>query len=116
VVAHLVLYELRPDLAAQARDRLRVALERALTSIPSVRSARLGRRTAIGAPYEAQMSDGFSYFALFEFDDADALRAYLEHPAHAELGALFWECGARTLVLDFELAGDDLEQALQGWR
>jgi hypothetical protein len=115
VIAHLVLYELREDASDTHRARLRDALLSALTSIPSVRRVRLGRRALVGASYEQQMPGGFTYFALFEFADDAGLRAYLEHPAHAELGTMFWQCCARTLVLDYELAGDDLAGALRGW-
>jgi hypothetical protein len=112
VIGHLVLYEFRSDVPPEGRDRLAAALRHALASVPTVRGVRLGRRTSVGAAYESQMPEGFSYLALLEFDDADGLRAYLEHPAHGELGALFWELSARTLVLDYEVAGGDLDAAL----
>jgi hypothetical protein len=115
VIGHLVLYEFRSDVPPEGRERLAAALEHALTSVPTVRAARLGRRTSVGAGYESKMPDGFSYFALLEFEDTDGLRVYLEHPAHAGLGALFWELSARTLVLDYELASGELGAALQAF-
>lgn len=104
MVGHLVLYEFKPGLPPGERQRFADTLRAALASIDEVRSIRLGRRIAIGAGYEPGDSDGFSWFALLEFADADGLRAYLEHPAHAELARLFWESSARTLVQDFEIA------------
>lgn len=115
MLGHLVLFELKPELAAASRERFHDTLQAALDAIPSVRGVRLGRQVHLGAGYEPTSSEGYTYFALLEFDDADGLRAYLEHPLHAELGALFWQCSARTLVSDFELAGSDRRETLRLW-
>ena len=34
---------------------------------------------------------------------AAALRAYLEHPTHADLGARFFECFEQALMYDFDV-------------
>jgi len=114
VVAHVVLFELRSGLTAHDRQRFTTSFTHALETIPSVRRVTVGRRTSIGASYE-KAGESFEYIAVLEFDDEAALRLYLEHPAHAELGALFWGCAARTLVSDFQLAGNDFPLALASW-
>jgi hypothetical protein len=115
MVAHVVLFDLRPDLEGAARQRFNDALLRALAAIPSVRRFRVGRRLSIGTAYEAQPGDRFDCFSVIEFDDEAGLRAYLAHPAHVELGALFWSSTTRTLVLDYALAEGDLGRALATW-
>ena len=102
MVSHLVLLKPRPDLSTDGRERLVSAFERAIREIPAVRGVRVGRRVLVGAGYETGMPDTADYLVLIEFDDADGLRAYLEHPAHAELGARFWDSLAAAVVFDFE--------------
>jgi hypothetical protein len=113
-VAHVVLFDLRPDLDAEGTRRFCDALMHALGAIPTVQRCRVGRRLAFGAGYEHAL-DGYAFMAVIEFEDLAALRVYLDHPAHAELGAMFWSSTSRTLVLDFELAGDDLSRAFASW-
>ena len=105
MVTHLVLMKPRPDLSAGAREQLIAAFERALTEIPTVRRARVGRRITHGAGYEARMPDTAGYFVAIEFDDVEGLAAYLAHPAHQELGVRFTESLAGALVYDFEEVG-----------
>jgi hypothetical protein len=45
----------------------------------------------------------YDYAALLEFDDAAGLLAYLEHPAHQELGERFFSAFEEALMYDFEL-------------
>jgi hypothetical protein len=103
VISHLVLLKPRPDLSDVDRDRLLAAFETAVRQIPSVRGVRLGRRVKVGAAYDVQMPDSADYFVLIDFSDQDGLAAYLNHPAHAELGARFAHALAAGLVYDFEI-------------
>jgi hypothetical protein len=105
MVSHLVLLKLQPDLPDAGRERLVSVFERAVRDIPAVRGVRVGRRVILGAGYEAGMPDTADYLVLIEFDDVDGLRAYLQHPAHAELGARFSDSLASALVFDFEAVG-----------
>jgi hypothetical protein len=113
-VAHVVLFDLRPDLGAEGKQRFYDALVHALAAIPAVERIQVGRRLSIGAGYE-NLTEGFTYIAVIAFGDAAGLREYLRHEAHAELGALFWSSTSRSMVLDFELAGDDLSHAVAAW-
>ena len=115
MVAHVVLYQLRPDLSDDARARATAALAEAFSMIPSIRRYRVGRRLAVGAGYEVAMPAGFDFFGVLEFDDVAGLREYLEHPRHAELGALFWSSAERALVFDYALAEGDLATAMAEW-
>lgn len=103
MIAHVVLFRPRPDLDASEGQLLIEAFDRALRSIPTIRRVRVGRRTRIGAQYEQLSQPDLTYAAVIEFDDVAALQAYLEHPAHAEVGRRFFSSAEQTLVFDFEM-------------
>jgi hypothetical protein len=103
MIAHVVLFKPRADLSADARRRLADSFETALKQIPSIRRARVGKRVTHGRGYEALMTVDYQYAAVLEFDDGDGLKAYLEHPAHQQLGAQFFEAFEQALMYDFDL-------------
>jgi hypothetical protein len=106
MIAHVVLFKPRADLRAEERDALITSFERALRDIPFISRARVGRRVTHGRPYEALMRVDYQYAALLEFDDIAALKAYLEHPAHAELASRFFTAFEEALMYDFALTED----------
>jgi hypothetical protein len=115
VILHLVLFTPRSSLDDDAKNRFAEALERALTTIPSVVSYRIGRRIRFGAAYEA-VSAGFEYCGVIEFADRHGLEVYLTHPAHAELGQLFYETSSEAFAGDFEAVASAPAAALRAWR
>lgn len=115
MILHLVLFTPRPSLEAAAQHRFAEALERALTTIPSVVSYRVGRRIRFGAAYEA-VSAKFEYCGVIEFADRHGLDLYLTHPAHAELGQLFYETSGEAFAGDFEAVASAPAAALREWR
>lgn len=114
MILHLVLFTPRPDLSATDEEQLSAALERALTTIPSVVSYRIGHRIRTGASYDA-LGGRFEYCGVMEFADLDGLAAYLSHPAHVELGRLFYTTSADALACDFEAVAAAPAAALRGW-
>jgi Stress responsive A/B Barrel Domain len=115
MIVHLVLFKPRPDLTPGDRDRFVRALSTALESIPSISRYRLGRRRRHNAAYEAVMTVDYEFAGMLEFEDEAALKAYLSHSAHDELGSLFYTCNAAVLAYDYELAEGDLASTLQHW-
>jgi hypothetical protein len=114
---HIVLFKPRPDLSDTDRHALEAALVSALSGIASVRGFHLGRRTRHGAGYEASMREDLEFVAIVEFDDLDSLRAYLEHPAHKELGSRFTDAVAASFIYDYEMEdGTSLGRLLEGFR
>ena len=103
MIAHVVLFRPRPDLSTSDTRNLIEAFARAVSLIPAVRSTRVGRRARIGAAYESMPQPDLPYIAIVEFEDVAGLRAYLEHPAHVEIGRRFWEASAEQQVYDFAL-------------
>ena len=114
MILHLVLFTPRPDLGADEQDRLAAALDHALTAIPSIVSYRVGRRIRIGAAYDA-LPGGFDFCGVMEFADIDGLAAYLSHPAHVELGQLFYTTSVNACALDFEAVASSPAVALRAW-
>jgi hypothetical protein len=103
MIVHLVLFKPRADLSRDARRQLAASFETALNRIPSIRRARVGRRRTHGRGYETLMTVDYQFAAVLEFDDEAGLKAYLEHPAHQQLGAQFFDVFDQALIYDFEL-------------
>lgn len=113
MIAHVLLFRPLPSLTSDDRRALVSALERALTDIPLIRRASVGQRRRIGRPYEQLMREDYPLIATLEFDDEASLRAYLDHPAHAELADRFFRSVAAALVYDFEMTdAANVRQAL----
>ena len=104
MLVHLLLFRPKPALTPGERERLADALSTAIRDIPTVRGARVGRRVTHGRPYEQLMRTNYSHVAIIEFDDVAGLKAYLEHPAHEQLGARFFDAFEEALIYDYEVA------------
>ena len=104
---HVVLLKPRVDLRADQRRHFVDVFQRAVTSIPSIRGVRFGRRVTHGAGYERNAPDAGAFLAVIEFEDRAGLEAYLAHPAHEELGVAFGESLSAALVYDFEMLADN---------
>jgi stress responsive alpha/beta barrel protein len=104
VIAHLILFQPKADLAPAARQAVLSSLGEAAASIPGIQRFRVGRRVRHGLPgYEQAMEQDFTYVVLIELDDLDALKAYLAHPSHAAFGSHFTESATAALAYDYEL-------------
>ena len=103
MIAHIVLFKPRADLPVGAGRRLADSFAAALREIPSIRRARVGRRITHGRSYETVMSVDYQFAAVLEFDDEAGLKAYLEHPAHQQLGTQFFDAFEQALMYDFDL-------------
>jgi hypothetical protein len=103
MVVHVVLFRPRADAGEDERRAFVDAIVRARREIPGIRRFSLGRRIMREVSYAQAMPEDFTFAAVIEFDDADALRAYLRHPAHDELGARFWSTSEAALAYDYEV-------------
>lgn len=103
MIAHIVLFRPASGMAADEREQFVGALERALSNIPQIRRAQVGRRRVLGRVYDTQAVEQFPYAAILEFDSEADLRTYLDYPAHAELGQRFFASAEATLVHDFDM-------------
>ena len=105
LIAHVVLFRLRPEVPASDRQALMDAFATALRDIPTIRRAQVGRRVLTGRSYEQMMRTDFPYMVILEFDDISSVKAYLDHAAHKEVSARFFETVAESLIYDFEIEG-----------
>jgi hypothetical protein len=104
VIAHVILYKPKTNLAPETREAILHGLSTAATSIPAIRRLRVGRRFKHGRPgYESAMREDFEYAVIVEFDDVEGLIAYLDHPAHSALGTHFINSADASLAYDYEL-------------
>jgi Stress responsive A/B Barrel Domain len=103
MMLHIVLFRLKRELDTNTRRALAKAFGSAIDGIASIKRARIGRRRTHGRPYEQLMRENYTHAAILEFEDLEGLKAYLEHPSHAELGSRFFECFEQALMYDFEM-------------
>jgi hypothetical protein len=103
MLAHVLLFRVRDDVPEDERTALMNAWATALREIPSITRAHVGRRVRIGREYEQMMRTDFPYAAVIEFNDEAGLRAYLDHPAHADMADRFFAVLTEALIYDFEM-------------
>ena len=101
MVSHVVLLKPRATLSTEQREALLESMRIAFDGIPEIKRVRVGKRILIGRGYETQMTEHFEYSAIIEFDSEADLRAYLNHPTHADLGQRFFQSAEAALVYDF---------------
>lgn len=103
MIAHVILFRPRADLAPAELAGLLDAMRAAHREIPGIRRFVAGRRVRNGRPYEA-ISRDFPFFALLEFDTPQAFDAYLSHPVHDDLGSRFYLTSEAAEAYDFVIA------------
>ena len=100
MIAHIVLFRPKADLAPADRARLLDALREAHSQIPRIRRFTVGNRMTLGTDYEAAARD-FPYFVQLEFASREDLATYLTHPAHQQLARGFYEMSDAAEAYDF---------------
>jgi hypothetical protein len=104
VIAHIVLLQPHADLTEQQRDAALATLRRAVADVAEIRRVQIGRRVKHGLPgYEQAMVHDFEFALIIEVDDTDALKRYLQAPAHASLGQLFYTATSSALAYDYDI-------------
>lgn len=102
MISHVVLFRPKADLTPSERAKLISALKHAVGGIPQIKRASIGKRILLNRPgYETQMAEHFEYSAILDFDSEADLRAYLDHPAHNNLGHLLFTSAEAVLAYDF---------------
>ena len=104
MIAHVVLLQPRADLTDDRRREAIDTIKASAASIPEIRRFTFGRRVKHGLPgYEQLMPQDFQYVLIVELDDADALKRYLQAPAHVALGQLFYTATSAALAYDYAI-------------
>jgi hypothetical protein len=105
VIAHIVLFEPKSHVSDEERRTFVAVLNQALTGIPEIERARVGRRIVPDIEYGSSVGHStHTYAAVLEFASVDRLMRYLNHSAHRELGRLFWHHCSSTVILDVQWA------------
>ena len=106
MVSHVVLFRPKLSLTADERRTMVNVLTAAIEGIPQIRRFTVGKRLLLNRPgYETQMAEHYEYSAILEFDSEADLRAYLDHPAHDQLGKLLFTLADAVLAYDFTTVG-----------
>ena len=104
MIAHVVLLQPKPDLTEEERADAMATIRKAAANLPEVRRFSFGLRVKHGLPgYEQLMPQDFEVALIVEVDDLDALKRYLQAPAHVALGQLFYTATAAALAYDYEM-------------
>jgi hypothetical protein len=102
MISHVVLFQPKALLPEDDRRALIEALRRAISGIPSIKRATIGKRLLLArSGYETQMAEHYEYSAILEFESEADLRAYLDHPSHVSLGRLLFTSADAVLAYDF---------------
>lgn len=108
--AHILMFTPRRDLSDDAKRSFARAFRRAVDEIPSVRRAVVGRSSVTAATYGNKIGlKTYEYAAVLEFDDGAGLGEYLTHPAHSELGRMFWDVCEESAIVDCEFVQVDTD-------
>jgi hypothetical protein len=82
---------------------LALMIARLPKEVGTIRRAFVGRRVEVDAGYARSFGQTtYMYAAVLEFEDAEGLVAYLNHPLHNALGDLFWQLCASTAIVEVE--------------
>jgi len=104
MIAHVALLRPKPELTDAERAEALDTIRRSAANLPDVRRFRLGRRVKHGLPgYEQLMPQDFEVALIVEVDDMEALKRYLQAPAHVALGQLFYTATAAALAYDYDM-------------
>ena len=105
MVAHIVLFNPKSELTAEQRQSFAQSVRDSVRRIGRIQRAMIGRAVAVAPQYDRTFGDKtYEYAAVLEFERAEDLLDYLNHPVHRELGRLFWENCGSAVVMEAELA------------
>jgi hypothetical protein len=113
MIAHIVFFTPKGDVSDADRRSFALCLQATFRTVDAISRAFLGRALDIDPGYARHFGDKtYEFAAVLEFTDREALVKYLTHPAHDELGRLFWLYCEATIILEVECADARSDEAL----
>ena len=109
MVLRVVLFQLRADVTDYDSRMLLASISGAVKSVPGLVSFNVGRRIdsegayTLGEAAEAGPKAPYDYAAVFQFENAKALQAYLKHPAQTEIRSRFAAVISSAITSDYEM-------------
>jgi len=114
MISHIVLFEPKLGLTGEEVMGFAQQLKTVIDSVPTIARASVGRRVTIDSGQARYFGDQtYSFSAVVEFADKNGLIEYLNHPAHRELGRLFWQFCAATIVTEVECIDAQAESVVE---
>jgi len=103
VISHIVLFEPRLGLTTEDKRSFAQTFGALNGAVRGLDRTFVGRSVDVNAGHSRNFGDKtYSYAAVLEFADRESLLAYLKHPLHEQLGALFWRACERTTIVEVE--------------
>jgi hypothetical protein len=103
MIAHIVLFNPKPETSVEQLRLFAQSVMSACQGIPSISRAIIGKDVRVDPGYMRHLGDKtYRFAAVIEFSDQAALVAYLTHPSHDVLGRAFWEVCESTIVVEVE--------------
>jgi hypothetical protein len=108
MILRVVLFHLRSEVTDYDSRVLLSSITSAVKSVPGLLSFNVGRRIESDGAYtlgEAGTGGAspYDYAAVFQFDSAKSLQAYLHHPAQSEIRARFTAVVSAAMTCDYEI-------------
>lgn len=104
MVVHVVFFTPKPEVGTDGLRLFAQSIQELLRQIPGVERALVGKALHVPPEYSRSMGETtYEFAAVLEFQSTQQLVEYLNHPAHRQLGRLFWDyCGA-AVVMEAEM-------------
>ena len=113
MIAHIVLFTPKKTMDSADSKSFAQSIVAVFRQIGSLDRAFVGRSIDLDAGYQRSFGDKtYDFAAVLEFSDRSALVAYLNHPLHKELGALFWKHCDSTVIVEVEAADAKSDAAI----
>ena len=109
MILRLVLFHLRGEVTDYDSRVLLSSVTAAVKSVPGLLSFNVGRRVdgdgayTLGEASANKDAAPFDYAAVFQFENANSLQAYLRHPAQAEIRTRFAAVVSSAITCDYEI-------------
>ena len=106
MIRHMVLFNLKPEVAPADRDLLFGQMQD-LAKLATVRRLTVAKLLdAREEWYKPRIATDYAWSLSMDFDDEDGLYAYQKDPVHAKVAGEIRERSASVKILDFESLPD----------
>ncbi len=98
MVKHIVLFQLNPDMDAEAKMEVMRAFKKGIEALP----ATIENIRKIEVGLNINSDEAYDIALYSEFDTLEDVKAYAVHPAHLAVAALLKDCKKSRSCVDYE--------------